>query len=113
MSEETEKMHCHHCSRHDSCESEKKKERSEKEVKRMLNRLSRIEGQVRGMKKMVEENRYCIDILIQAEAVSAAINAFNKELMSEHIRTCVAENIKAGNDEVIEELVKTLQRLMK
>ena len=65
------------------------------------------------MKKMVEENRYCIDILIQAEAVSAAINAFNKELMSEHIRTCVAENIKAGNDEVIEELVKTLQRLMK
>ncbi|MBO6159551.1 MAG: metal-sensing transcriptional repressor [Firmicutes bacterium] len=106
-------MHCNHCSRQESCESGKKKARSEKEVKRMLNRLSRIEGQVRGMKKMVEENRYCIDILIQAEAVSAAINAFNKELMSEHIRTCVAENIKAGNDEVIEELVKTLQRLMK
>ena len=90
-----------------------KKVRSDKEVRDLMNRLSRIEGQVRGIRKMVEEDRYCIDILIQCEAVSAAMNAFNKQILSEHIRTCVAENIKAGNDEVVEELVKTLQRMMK
>ena len=110
--EMTESIHCHNCRHEEGC-SEHKKVRSEEEVKGLLNRLSRIEGQVRGIRKMVEEDRYCIDILIQCEAVSAAMNAFNKQILSEHIRTCVAENIKAGNDEVVEELVKTLQRMMK
>lgn len=79
----------------------------------MLNRLSRIEGQVRGIKKMVENDVYCPDILIQVSAVNAALNSFNKVLLAEHIRTCVAEDIKEGKDETIEELVLVLQKLMK
>ena len=91
----------------------KTKQRSEKEYKSLLNRLSRIEGQVRGVRKMVESDAYCTDILIQVSAISAALNAFNRELLAEHIRTCVAEDIKAGKDETVEELVATLQKLMK
>lgn len=79
----------------------------------MLNRLNRIEGQVRGIKKMVENDVYCPDILIQVSAVNAALNSFNKVLLAEHIRTCVAEDIKEGKDETIEELVLVLQKLMK
>ena len=79
----------------------------------MLNRLSRIEGQVRGIKKMVENDVYCPDILIQVSAVNAALNSFNKVLLAEHIRTCVAEDIKEGKDETIDELVLVLQKLMK
>ena len=89
------------------------KERSEKERRNMLNRLNRIEGQVRGIKKMVENDVYCPDILIQVSAVNAALNSFNKVLLAEHIRTCVAEDIKEGKDETIEELVLVLQKLMK
>ena len=89
------------------------KERSEKERKDMLNRLSRIEGQVRGVRKMVENDVYCPDILIQVSAISAALNSFNKVLLAEHIRTCVAEDIKEGKDETIDELVLVLQKLMK
>ena len=91
----------------------KTKARSEKERRNMLNRLSRIEGQVRGIKKMVENDVYCPDILIQVSAVNAALNSFNKVLLAEHIRTCVAEDIKEGKDETIEELVLVLQKLMK
>ena len=91
----------------------KTKERSEKEYKNLLNRLSRIEGQVRGVKRMVEENAYCTDILIQVSAVNAALNSFNKVLLANHIRSCVAEDIRAGKDETIDELVETLQKLMK
>lgn len=91
----------------------KTKERSLKEYKSLINRLNRIEGQIRGIKGMVEKNAYCPDILIQAAAANAALNAFNKELLANHIRTCVANNIKAGNDEIIDELVTTLQKLMK
>lgn len=89
------------------------KERTPEEYTKLINRLSRIEGQVRGIKGMVENNAYCPDILIQSAAVNAAINAFNKELLASHIRTCVADDIRAGNDEVIDELVATLQKLMK
>lgn len=96
-----------------ACCSHKTKERTEKEYRNLVNRLSRIEGQVRGIKRMVEENAYCTDILIQVSAVNAALNSFNKELLSEHIRTCVAEDIRAGKDETIDELVVTLQKLMK
>ena len=95
------------------CCCHKKKERTEKEYKDLLNRLSRIEGQVRGIKRMVEEDAYCTDILIQVSAVNAALNSFNKALLANHIRTCVAEDIRAGKEETIDELVATLQKLMK
>ena len=91
----------------------KTKKRSQEEPNRLVNRLSRVEGQIRGIKKMVEEDAYCIDILIQVAAANAALNSFNKELLAEHIRTCVADDIKNGREETIEELVATLQKLMK
>ena len=91
----------------------KTKERSEKEYKTLINRLSRIEGQIRGIKKMVEEDAYCTDILIQVAAANAALNSFNKVLLAEHVRTCVTDDIRAGKDETVEELVETLQKLMK
>ena len=91
----------------------KTKERSEEEYKRLIHRLNRIEGQIRGIRGMVERSAYCPDILIQSAAVTAAMNAFNRELLSNHIRTCVVKDIQAGNEEVIDELVTTLQKLMK
>ena len=104
--EQIEKTCCCQC-------SERKKERSEKEYKDLINRLSRIEGQVRGVKGMLEKDAYCADILVQVAAANAALNAFNKELLANHIRTCVADDIRAGNDETIDELVGVLQKLMK
>ncbi len=96
------------------CEcSKKRKHRSAEEYKALINRLNRIEGQVRGVKNMLENDAYCTDILTQVSAVQAALNAFNRELLSNHIHTCVAENIKKGDDSVIDELVQTLQKLMK
>jgi DNA-binding FrmR family transcriptional regulator len=95
------------------CCSAKSKNRDEKEYKDLLNRLNRIEGQIRGIKGMVEKNAYCVDILTQSAAASAALNSFNKELLSNHIHTCVADGIREGDDEVIEELVKMIQKLMK
>ncbi len=89
------------------------KKRSEKEVKDLLNRLSRIEGQIRGIRRMVEENAYCPDILTQSAAAAQALNAFNRELISGHIRTCVAEDIRGGREGAVEELVDTLRKLMK
>lgn len=91
----------------------KTKEREEKEYKALINRLNRIEGQIRGIKGMVEKDAYCTDILIQVAAANAALNAFNKELLATHIKTCVADNIRIGNDEIIDELVAILQKLMK
>ena len=93
--------------------SHKQKERSKGEAKKLINRLNRIEGQVRGIKRMLEQDAYCTDILIQVSAVNAALNSFNKELLAEHIRTCVAEDIRQGKDETIDELVVTLQKLMR
>lgn len=93
--------------------SGKHKDRDDKEIKDLLNRLKRIEGQVRGIEGMVEQGAYCTDILIQASAVAAALNSFNRVLLENHIRTCVADNIRKGNDEVIDELTRTMQRLMK
>ena len=88
-------------------------DRSDEERKKLINRLNRIEGQVRGVKKMVESSAYCPDILIQVSAINAALNAFNRELLSSHIHTCVADGIRNNNDETIDELVLTLQKLMK
>ena len=95
------------------CCCHKTKARSETEYKDLIMRLNRIEGQIRGIRAMVEKDAYCPDILTQVSAVSAAINSFAKTLLSEHIRTCVAEGIRAGDDEKIEELITTLQKLMK
>ena len=89
------------------------KKRTEEEYKSLINRLNRIEGQIRGIRGMVEKDAYCIDILTQASAASAALNAFSRGLLSAHIRTCVAQDIRAGKDETIEELVNTLQKMMK
>lgn len=96
-----------------SCCCCSKKVRSEKEYKDLVNRLNRIEGQIKGVKKMVEEDRYCVDIITQVAAINAALNSFNKVLLANHIRTCVTDDIKEGNDEKLEELVTTLQKLMK
>ena len=95
------------------CCTHKTKHRSEEEYKSLINRLNRIEGQVRGIRKMVETDTYCTDILTQVSAIQAALNAFNRELLANHIRTCVMEDIKNGKDETIDELVQTLQKLMK
>ena len=92
---------------------EKTTERSADERKKLINRLSRIEGQIRGIRGMIEKNAYCADILVQSAAVNAAVNSFNKDLIASHIRGCVARDIREGNDEVIDELVATLQKLMK
>lgn len=92
---------------------EKKTERSENEKKKMLHRLNRIEGQIRGIRGMLEQDAYCTDILVQSAAVNAAINAFNKELIAAHLHGCVARDLKAGEDGVIDELVETLRKLMK
>ncbi|MDY4416666.1 MAG: metal-sensing transcriptional repressor [Selenomonas sp.] len=79
----------------------------------MISRLKRIEGQVRGVTKMVEDDRYCVDILTQVSAIQSALNSFNKELLAQHIRTCVVDDIRAGHDDVVDELVATLQKVMK
>ena len=89
------------------------KERSEEEYKKLIHRLNRIEGQIRGIRGMVEKSAYCPDILAQVAAANAALNAFSKELLANHIKTCVAQDIRAGKDETIDELLVTLRKLMK
>ena len=93
--------------------SGKKTYRSAEQRRKLINRLSRIEGQIRGIRGMVEQDAYCTDILTQSAAAGAAINSFNRELLNSHIRTCVATDIRAGKDEVIDDLVHTLYKLMK
>ena len=95
------------------CGGEKQTLRSDDERKKLLNRLSRIEGQIRGLKGMLEKDAYCPDILTQSAAVNAAVNAFNKELLASHIRHCVVRDVKNGDETVIDELVATIQKLMK
>ncbi len=95
------------------CCTHKTKERGAEEYRALVNRLNRIEGQIRGIRKMVEESAYCTDILIQVQAASSALNSFSKELLSNHIKTCVADDIRAGKDETVDELVATLSKLMR
>ena len=97
---------CPHC-------SGKHKERSNTERKDLMNRLKRIEGQVRGVEGMLESDAYCTDILIQVSAISSALKSFNKVLLANHMKTCVAEGIRKGDDSVIDEFGVTLQKLMK
>ncbi len=91
----------------------KTKERTDEECKKLIHRLNRIEGQIRGIRGMVEKNAYCTDILMQAAAANAALAAFSRELLSEHLKTCVRRDILAGRDETIDELLDTLQKLMR
>ena len=98
-----EKKDC--CARH--------KERSDEEYKSLIHRLNRIEGQIRGIRGMVEKDAYCTDILVQVAAVNAALNGFNKELLANHIKTCVSQDIRDGKEETVDELVKVLKKLMR
>lgn len=95
------------------CCCEKTKERSAEEYKQLVNRLNRIEGQIRGVKGMVEKNAYCTDIIVQVSAIVGALNSFNKELLATHIKTCVTDDIKSGKTETVDDLLNTLQKLMK
>ena len=90
-----------------------KKVRNDKEIKDLMNRLNRIEGQIRGIKRMLEEDAYCIDIINQVSAANCALNSFTKVILANHIKSCVAEDVKEGSEEKLDELVKTLQKLMK
>jgi DNA-binding FrmR family transcriptional regulator len=96
-----------------SCCCKKHKKRDDKEYNDLMNRLSRIEGQVRGIKRMLEEDAYCPDILIQVSAINAALTSFNKVLLANHIRTCVTRDIREGKDETVEELIEVCQKVMK
>ena len=97
----------------ETCGCHKTKERSEEEYKRLVNRLSRVEGQIRGIRGMVERSAYCPDILAQVAAANAALNAFGRELLAEHIRTCVVHDIQEGREETVDDLIAILQKLMK
>lgn len=97
----------------EQCCSHKTKERSQEEYKNLLNRLNRIEGQIRGIKNMVEKDAYCTDILVQVAAANAALNSFSKVLLANHMRTCVVDDIRARKDGTIDELVATIQKLMR
>lgn len=97
----------------EECCGKRMKERPEAEVKSLINRLSRIEGQIRGIRGMVERGAYCADVLTQSAAVSAAISAFNRELLSSHLHTCVVNDIKAGREETVDELAGLIEKLMR
>ena len=101
-----DKEKCCHC-------SQRKKERSPEEYKKLIHRLNRIEGQIRGIRGMLEKSAYCPDILAQAAAANAALNAFSRELLAQHLRTCVVQDIRQGKDETIDELMDTLRKLMR
>lgn len=103
-----EKMAAQNC-----CTCHKTKDRSPEEIRRLTNRLNRIEGQIRGIRGMLERGAYCPDILAQAAAANAALNAFSRELLSSHIRSCVVHDVREGNDKIVDELLDTLQKLMK
>ncbi len=103
---EMEEKVCPHC-----CDRHKK--RSPEEEKKLLTRLRKVEGQIRGIEKMVENDAYCPDILVQVSAATSALNSFSKELLASHIRSCVVDDIKEGNEETIDELCRLLQKLMK
>lgn len=103
--EESAKGGCPACARHT--------ERTQEQRKKLLNRLSRIEGQVRGVRKMIEEDAYCNDVLVQSAAIAAAVDAFNREVLRAHLHSCVVRDIRDGNDAVVDELMTTLERLMR
>ena len=95
------------------CCIHKTKERSQKEYRDLINRLSRIEGQIRGIKGMIEKEAYCTDILMQVTAVNAALNSFSRVLLSNHVKTCVKQDLIEGKEETVDELMDIIQRMMK
>lgn len=95
------------------CHCHRNKIRSAEEHKKLINRLNRIEGQIRGIKGMIENDAYCVDIMMQAQAASSALDAFNRKLLEEHIKTYVTDDIKNGKEQTVDELIDTLRRLMK
>ena len=97
----------------EKCCHERRKEREDKEYRDLIHRLNRVEGQVRGVRTMVEEERYCVDIMTQVQAIQSALNAFNKELLASHIKSCVVEDIREGSGEKVDELCALVQKLMK
>jgi DNA-binding FrmR family transcriptional regulator len=99
---------CKACGAH-----ERKKVRGDREKRELMNRLKRIEGQVRGLERMLEEDAYCPDILVQASAVNSALNSFSRTLLASHLRTCVTGDIRAGREDAVDELMETLKKLMK
>ncbi|OON86266.1 CsoR family transcriptional regulator [Oribacterium sp. C9] len=101
------------CCSTDDNERHKHKPRTPEQEKALVNRLNRIEGQICGIRKMIQENRYCPDVLIQVSSVQASLNSFNKELLSAHIKTCVVDDIKEGNEAVVDELCELLKKTMK
>lgn len=105
-------MACH-CSEQKENEQPKHRIREQQEKKALINRLSRIEGQVRGVKSMIEEERYCVDILTQAAAVQAAFNGLTKEILASHIKDCVVKDIQEGNEEAVDELCELLKKLIR
>ncbi|WP_329887428.1 metal-sensing transcriptional repressor [Pseudoramibacter sp. HA2172] len=112
MTVENLKIQTIHSDTDESC-CVRHKKRNDEEYRCLINRLNRIEGQVRGIKKMVEKDAYCPDILTQSAAVTAAMRSFNKLLLENHIKTCVVEDIKADKEGTIEELIRVLSKLMK
>ena len=102
---------CKHCG--GDCMTDKHKKRDKEEYTKLMNRLKRIEGQVRGVQGMLDNDAYCIDILVQVSAINAALNSFNKVLLANHIKSCVTTDIRAGKEETVDELVTVLQKLMK
>lgn len=101
----TEKTSCPACA--------KMTVRTDEQKKKLMNRLNRLEGQVRGVKKMIENDAYCNDILIQSAAIAAAVDAFSREVLRAHLHSCVIRDIREGRDEVADELMETLERLMR
>lgn len=95
------------------CHGDRTKKRTDEEYRKLVNRLSRIEGQIRGVKNMLENDAYCTDIVLQVSAINAALNSFNKLLLAEHIRTCVADDIRDGREDTLDDLINTITRLMK
>lgn len=96
-----------------NCCSHKTKVRQEAEYKDLVHRLNRVEGQIRGIKKMIENDAYCTDILTQVAAANAALNSFSKVLLENHIRSCVVEDIREGKDDTVDDLIATVKRFMK
>ena len=113
--DENRKCCCHRPQEEEACEqnTQKYKHREDAEFQNLLHRINRIEGQVRGVRRMLEEERYCIDILNQVSAIQASLNAFNRVLLTDHIKSCVVDDIRAGDEEVVDELCAALQKLMK
>ena len=104
---------CCCCAAEEESGEKKLRHRTPEEYKRLCNRLSRIEGQIQGIRRMLDESAYCPDILTQAAAANAALNAFSRELLSQHIRSCVVNDLQEGNPDTVDELLDTLQKLMR